>query len=74
MSNYIYENSQKRRYMSQFEQTFKVGFDIYFNNLSGFDIVKFDEEVIKPPDGVSTSEQILKDYGPEAVALIKKLI
>ena len=56
-----------------FEKTFGVAFDYYFDGLSGFDIIKLDDNVIKSPDGVSMSDTILKNYGQEAVDLINRL-
>jgi len=40
----------------------------------GFDVVKFDKVLIKPPDDTSTKEQVLKDYGQEAVDLCERLL
>jgi hypothetical protein len=72
-TNFFYQNSQKRIYRKEFENTFKLKFDNYFSNLLGFDIVKFDED-IKTPDGISTKDFINKTYGNEAVKLIQNLI
>jgi len=73
ITNYFYQNSQKRIHRKEFENTFKLKFDNYFSNLLGFDIVKFDED-IKTPDGISTKDFITKTYGEDAVKLIQALI
>ena len=45
----------------------------FMHPLLGFDVVKFDDW-LKPPDGTSTEDFIKQQYGPEAVALMHKLI
>lgn len=44
-----------------------------FYNTCGFDIVKFDEELIRPADGVSTEQAVREKYGDIAVNLIRSL-
>lgn len=69
------ENNKKRlKYQQQFQLTFGISLGKFWDVITGFDVVKFDEEVIKPPDGVSTRDQILKDYGEAAVEIIEGLI
>lgn len=57
-----------------FERTFKVPFTRFWNPVTGLDIIALDDQVIKAPDGVSCSEQILAVYGAEAVTLVKGLL
>ena len=41
----------------------------------GFDIVKFDEEIIgELPDGTSTQDAVRERYGDEGVRVIRKLL
>ena len=65
----IKENKQ------EFYNTFGVSLsDYYFDPILGFDIVKFDEEIIKPPDGESTKDEILRKYGQNGVECIENLL
>lgn len=57
-----------------FEKTFEVSFANYFDGLFGFDICKLDDEVVKSPKNKSMEATVLKNYGQEAVDLIKRLI
>jgi hypothetical protein len=57
----------------KFKRTFNLPLKNYIDLITGFDIVKFDED-IKTPDGISTKDFISKTYGEEAVKLIQSLI
>ena len=61
-----------QQYKDQFFNTFKVHLEP-FMTFHGFDVVKFDEH-LKTPDGTSTKDFIQKQYGDDAVQLIKDLI
>lgn len=75
MYPFIQENNQKRlKYAGAFQQIFHRSLRDYWDIFTGFDIIKFDETFIKPPDGVSTRDQILQDYGEYAVKVIEGLI
>ena len=56
-----------------FRQYFGKDLKEYWD-FTGFDVIKFDEEVIKPADGVSTRQAILSNYGTDACTFIQKLI
>lgn len=45
----------------------------FFNVISGFDVVAFDE-YLQTPDGVSTKQHIETKYDIKAVVLIENLI
>jgi len=45
----------------------------FFNNLTGFDVIAFDE-FIQPEENESTYEAITRKYGQEGEDLIKKLM
>lgn len=42
--------------------------------ICGFDVIKFDEEVVFPADGVSSAEAIEARWGRDARKLIEELI
>jgi hypothetical protein len=45
-----------------------------FWDFTGFDVIKFDEDFIKPPDGKSTADVVREQYGDSAVELIYGLL
>ena len=64
---------RRLKILHEIKQTY--GYDwSCFLNLDGFDIVKFDEEVIKSPDGEAMSETIKKRYGEVIMSKIHSLI
>ncbi len=58
----------------QFKEYFKKDFKDFTHPLLGFDIVSFDEQVIKPSDSESCSQAITRQYGKEAEKLIRKIL
>jgi hypothetical protein len=56
-----------------FEAIFKVRLSNYWNPLHGFDVCKFDDQVIKSGDG-NMSDKIKTVYGEEAQKLIITLL
>ena len=58
----------------EFLSIFHVSLGTYWDILTGFDVVKFDEEFIKPPDGRSTNEMVNEIYGERAQELCHILI
>lgn len=75
ISELVRENAQLRdRHAGEFKAIFKWPIEGFFHPFYGFDIVRFDERVIRPPDGTSTEEHVRANYGDRAVALIKLLI
>jgi hypothetical protein len=58
----------------QFQKTFGVKVNAYYDRMTGFDIIKFDEEFLKTPDGISTHDLVVQKYGEAAADLIVKLI
>lgn len=56
-----------------FKQTFGVKLSNYWD-VTGFDVIKFDEEFIKPPVGAGTADTITKRYGKAATDLVFALI
>lgn len=64
----------KRNYNDIFHQTFGVSLFKFMHPIFGFDVVSFDENFIRPPEGVSTADAITQKYGLDARRLIEKLI
>ena len=56
-----------------FQGFFKVPLASYMNDVTGFDIIKFDE-MIKPPKGISTHDFVMRKYGLQALHMIQYLI
>ena len=59
---------------SDFQRIFGVRLRPFWDNFTGFDVIKFDEELIQPPDGQSTLDKVSEDYGKEAADLCLDLI
>jgi hypothetical protein len=65
---------------AKFLTTFGVPLTQYYDIRSleglvcGFDLIKFDEEVVKPENGESAADAIERRWGTEAVEMVKKLI
>ena len=73
--NFMLENKNKYiKYYPKFSSIFGVSLKRYWDNMFGFDVVKFDDEFIKAPDGISTAQAIEEKYGKDAVELIRILI
>jgi hypothetical protein len=64
----------KHQYKAQFQATFGVPLEDYWGDVGGFDIVKFDETFVKPPDGTSTNRAVYERWGAEAVNLVLTVI
>ncbi len=58
----------------KFEALFQARFVQYWHPLTGFDVVKFDEDIIKAPDGVSTRDHVRAIYGQEALTFVEGLL
>ena len=75
MTDILRKNRMKAdKYHRDFKRVFGVGLMNYFNFIFGFDIVLFDEQVVKPPEGKSTKEAIREKHGDEGVQIIEGLI
>jgi hypothetical protein len=67
---------QRQRYIKNaqlFQMIFGVPLKNYWN-IAGFDVIKFDETLIKPEEGQSTAEAVRQKYGEEALKLCKDLV
>ncbi len=57
----------------QFQAIFNCPLPPYLDPFTGFDVVRFDQD-IGTPDGISTSDYIISKYGAKAEKLIMDLI
>ena len=62
------------RYHRDFRRIFGVSLVKYHDFLTGFDIVKFDEEVLQPPPGKSARDIVIEKYGQDGLAVIEGLL
>lgn len=62
------------RWGKQFASTFNRSLREFVSPVTGFDVVKFDDEIIKAVDGESTKSRLLKDYGEDALKMVQSLI
>ncbi len=62
------------KWQYKFRQTFGMSIGEYHNIVYGFDICRFDEQVIHSPDGESCAEAIERLYGKEALAMVSELV
>ena len=64
----------RRAREDEFRKIFRAPLSRYWNSLLGFDMVKFDEELVKPKRGHSTADAVKRKYGDRACDLIRELI
>lgn len=67
-------NIQAHKLADKFRRKFGVSLVRYWNPVFGFDVVLFDDEVIKAPDGKSTRQCVRQRYGAEGESIIQQLI
>jgi hypothetical protein len=65
-----YSGVQHREFM----ETFGTPLQTYWDGIFGFDVVKFDHELVKSPDGVSCRDAVKKRWGKKAVDLVMALM
>jgi hypothetical protein len=63
----------KQSYLA-FRRIFGVALINYWDNLNGFNLIDFDHDFLKTPDGVSTAQELHKRYPGDGEKLIKTLI
>ena len=66
----IYTDVQRRKFTELFGQDIRT----YWCNITGLDVIKLDEELVKPADGESTKAKLQSEWGEDAVTLIEELI
>lgn len=59
-----------------FRQTFGASLEKFFDGMTGFDILTFEDDYLRmdPESEQSVEDVVLENYGDEAVELIKRLI
>jgi len=67
-------NKKKHQSEQEFFNVFGVSLSSFFDPIFGFNIIAFDEEVIKPSANESTKDKILRKYGEKGVECIKNLL
>ncbi len=74
MYQFMHDNNQKRLlYAGLFSRTFGISIGKFWNIITGFDVIAFDEW-LQTPDGTSTSDYLDQKYGEDARKLIEFLI
>lgn len=75
MRDIVLKNHKKSHdYAPGFYSVFKICLGHYFDSITGFDIVKFDDEVTKSAPNESTKDAVLSKYGQEGVDIIVRLL
>lgn len=62
------------KHQEAFRQLFGVDLREYWDNFTGFDVIKFDEQLVKPQSNQSTAMAVRERWGQEAVDLCLALI
>jgi hypothetical protein len=62
------------KYSTKFRQFFGANLGNYLHLINGFEVIKFDSQIIQPPDGVSTKDVVAERFGSDAVELVLELI
>jgi EAL domain-containing protein (putative c-di-GMP-specific phosphodiesterase class I) len=62
------------RHNKEFKRIFGESLMNYFSFIFGFDVIKFDEEFVKPNEGESTNQAVERKFGKDAVELCHKLM
>jgi hypothetical protein len=58
----------------RFEQVFGVYLSQFWDGLCGFNVIKFDERLVKPTEGVSCMQSVKERYGDAGVEIINALL
>ncbi len=62
------------KHAPEFKSIFGTNLKPYFDMITGFDVIRFDEELIKPGKKESTEDKVRKVYGERAVQLCRELL
>lgn len=57
-----------------FRETFGSPLRSFWDNITGFDVIKFNDEIIKAPNGESTASVVKGKYGQEGIDLVMDLL
>lgn len=61
-------------YHRVFRRTFGRNIRDFLDPVTGFDVIKFDDEIAKAPDGESTEDAVKRQWGEDAVVLIRSIL
>ena len=61
-------------YHYEFERIFGVNLMTYWDMITGFDLVKFDDEVLQTPDHIGARDICIRKFGQRAADVIVYLI
>lgn len=65
----------KQRHADQFRRFFGVGIHKFYSHpMLGFDVVTFDEQIVKPEKNETTKECLIRKWGHIAATMIEELI
>ena len=72
----VFRSNLKLRgdFYRRFGATFGWPLASFFNNLTGFDIIKFDDVVVKAPEGTSIKDAVIARWGQEGEDIILGLL
>ena len=75
VQEFMLSNNKKRLELAgKFQSVFGISLGKFWSVLTGFDIVKFDEEFMKTPDGTSTEEYVKQKYGEAELSVVRGLL
>ena len=77
VSGYSIILSNKRaeqKYHEVFKQEFNINLLDYWSMVTGFDLIRFDEEFLKTPQGISTRDYVTKIYGSYVSDILEAII
>lgn len=63
-----------RKHEHEFAELFGIHLRPFWDNITGFDIVKFDDHIIQSPNGQSMEDVLQAEYGDEGVSIIQSLL
>ena len=67
-------NARYRKHAKAFERMFGCKLKPFFDSITGFDVIKFDEEFVKPVAGEACSEAVERRWGKEAMGILRLLL
>lgn len=67
-------NARFRELAPKFQKMFGTNLRSFCHPVTGFDVVKFDEQFVKPNENESSAAAVERKWGEDAVALIKQLM
>jgi hypothetical protein len=66
--------AMRQKHFDTFQRTFGQSLSKFWHPLTGFDIIKFDETVVKPGDDEAMSQAVVRQWGEPAADLIRDLL